>query len=85
MLWPQNVEIPYSVTFADAGPNGAFEISNVPPGNYSVLVFHRVEVGALGAQVDAASVLSVVASAPRIHIEEAGTASLTLPVNYWHD
>jgi hypothetical protein len=85
LLWPQDGEIPDMVISVEAGASGAFEIDNVPPGNYSVLAFDRVEVGVLGAHVDAASVLSVIASAPRIHIEEAGTVSLTLPVNHWQD
>ena len=70
------------VTFADAGPHGEFEINNVSPGTYSIVAFNRIDVG---TQASTAFVLSVIKSAPRVQVEEAGTVSLTLPVTRWQD
>jgi hypothetical protein len=81
LLWPQGAEIPDVVLTVDAGAHGAFEFSNVPPGAYSVVAFDRVDT----LNVSPAFVLSAIANAPRVQVEEAETTSVTLPVIHWPD
>ena len=79
LLWPQDAEIPDTVLYVAAGPSGAFEFDNLSPGSYSVVAFDRVEP----QNVSSSFLLSVIANAPRVQVEEAATVSLTLGLNDW--
>lgn len=81
LLWPQGASIPDLVRAVDAGPRGAFEIPNVPPGDYSVVAFDRVSDQG-GSE---SSVLGAVAAGVRVKVSESNAETVQLPVTRWPD
>ncbi len=62
------------------GAGGAFEIGQVPPGNYYILAFDRTESGGLPPADLPASIMPFASS---VHVETGSTASADLRINKW--
>jgi protocatechuate 3,4-dioxygenase beta subunit len=81
LVWPEGDIIPDMVRAVQADSRGAFEIPNVPPGDYSVIAFDRV-----GDQGGSESfVLGVVAGAPRVKVSEGSAEIVQVPLTRWPD
>lgn len=81
LVWPEGGIIPDMVRAVQADSRGAFEIPNVPPGDYSVIAFDRV-----GDQGGSESfVLGVVAGAPRVKVSEGSAEIVQVPLSRWPD
>jgi hypothetical protein len=81
LVWPEGSVIPEMVRAVQADSRGAFEIPNVPPGDYSVIAFDRV-----GDQGGSESfVQGVVAGAPRVKVSEGSAEIVQVPVTRWPD
>jgi hypothetical protein len=81
LLWPEAAGIPHLVPYVLADARGVFELSNVPPGHYSVVAFDRVPAEG-GAEP---FVLGAVAAGTRVEVQEGGSASINCPVTRWPD
>ena len=70
------------VTFRQAmcGPGGAFEIGQVPPGDYYVVAFERTVGRGLPMTDVVAAVIPIASS---VRVESGSTASVDLRVNKW--
>jgi hypothetical protein len=62
------------------GPGGAYEIGQVPPGDYYILAFDRMESGGLPAADLPASIMPF---ASTVRVEAGSTASMDLRMNRW--
>jgi hypothetical protein len=62
------------------GTGGAFEIGQVPPGEYYIMAFDRTESGGLPAADLPASIIPFASS---VQVEAGSTASADLRVNKW--
>ncbi len=74
LLWPQTSGIPDLVRAAQAGESGNFEFGSVAPGDYAVLA---VDGPNLDRQPEAV-IRELVANATPVHVDEAGSASVSL-------
>ena len=81
LLWALGTAIPDMVRAVQADPNGAFEITNVPPGDYSVIAFDRVSDQGGSESV----VLGSVASGVRVKVSEGAAETVQIPVTRWPD
>ena len=62
------------------GAGGGFEIAQVPPGDYYIMAFDRMESGGLPAADLPASIIPFASS---VQVEAGATASVDLRVNKW--
>jgi hypothetical protein len=62
------------------GAGGAYEISQIPPGEYSIVAFDRMDSGGLPAADLPASIIPFASS---VKVEAGSTASADLRVNRW--
>jgi Carboxypeptidase regulatory-like domain len=81
LLWPEGAAIPDIVRAAKADARGAFEVTNVPPGDYSVVAFDRVSDQG-GSEF---SVLGAVAGGARVKVSEGSAETVELPLTRWPD
>jgi protocatechuate 3,4-dioxygenase beta subunit len=81
LLWPQGPAIPDIVRAVEAGPRGAFEITQVPPGDYALVAFDRVSNQG-GSE---SFVLGAVAAGARVKVMEGAAETVQLPLTRWPD
>jgi hypothetical protein len=79
LLWPLRIAFPDIVPTVQAGARGAFEFSNVPPGDYSVVAFDRIPQQ--GAPEAFASTL--VGRGTRVSVQEGSVESVQLALMQW--
>jgi protocatechuate 3,4-dioxygenase beta subunit len=81
LLWPEAIPIPDMVRAVKADSRGSFEVTNVPPGEYSIFAFDRVSNEG-GAE---SFVLGVVAAGTRIKVSEGSAETVQIAVTRWPD
>ena len=74
LIWQQSAAFPDLVRAVQAGPNGAFEIGAVPPGDYYVLA---VDGHNLESQPETV-LRGFPASATPVHVDESGSTTVSL-------
>jgi hypothetical protein len=79
LLTPQTAKDPDALLAIQCGPDGAFQIPGLPPGDYSAVAFDRVGTEQ-GSSIPISSVLS---AATRVHVDEGATATAQLQLNRW--
>jgi hypothetical protein len=81
LLWPEATPIPDMVRTVKADSRGSFEVTNVPPGDYSIFALDRVSNEG-GSE---SFVLGVVAAGTRIKVSEGSAETIQLPLTRWPD
>jgi hypothetical protein len=79
LLWPLGTSVPTLVPSVRAGEHGAFEFSNVTPGDYSVIAFGRVPPE--GAPESFASTIAL--RGKQVSVQEGSVESVQIAVNPW--
>jgi len=79
LLWRLGNASPDLVPVVQAGAHGAFEFSNLAPGDYSVIAFdHIPEDGATGAFAS-----TILTRGTRVSLQEGGVESVQIAVLRW--
>ena len=81
VLWPDGAVIPDMVRAVITDSRGAFEVTNVSPGDYSVIAFDRVSNEG-GSE---SFVLGVVAAGMRVKVSEGSSETVQVPLTRWPD
>jgi protocatechuate 3,4-dioxygenase beta subunit len=81
LLWPEGTVVPEMVRAVGADSRGAFEATNVPPGDYSVIAFDQVSNQG-GSE---SFVLGAVAAGLRVKVSEGSAETVRVPLTRWPD
>jgi hypothetical protein len=80
LVLPENIEQAQVVPIAHVTAGGAAEVRNVPPGNYLVVAFDRVEPATL---FEPGFLRGLLPLAARVKLEEGASVSAELRVSRW--
>lgn len=78
LFWPPSAGAPDLVRAVQAGAGGAFEFSNVAPGDYFVMAVDRQN---LESRLEAL-IRDSASSATRVHVDEGSSPSVSLPLTH---
>jgi Carboxypeptidase regulatory-like domain len=81
LLWPNGAAIPDMIRAVTTDSRGAFEVTNVSPGDYSIIAFDRVSNEG-GSE---SYVLGVVAAGTRVKVSEGSAEIVQVPLTRWLD
>ena len=79
LLWPLGTPVPTIVPTVRARTGGAFEFSNVAPGNYSVIAFDDVPL----EEAPSTFASTIVVRGTRVSVQEGSVESVQIAVIRW--